>query len=203
MTEQPEILDKKQKIIRTVCIVLCVIFGICVVLNMASLIRTWIHPELPPGVLGITPTVVNSDSMAGEAKDSVNKGSLVLIRKVKMEKCEVGDVVAYCEDKQVLIGRITVIKEDEDGGLFFHVKADNLEGMYRDHATEENFLGVVGLRIGALGSFSKFMNTWAGIILFEAIPWGACVAIVGYEVSALIKARRAQQSDGDGEPPAA
>ena len=187
--------ERRRKIIRIVCIVLCAIWGVIILCNVISVISNLIHPDMPPGLLGLTPMVINTTSMEGTEQGCIREGSLVVAHRKKMEKYREGDVVAFCEDRQIMVGRITVIKTDEAGNRYFHVKADGLEAIYRDYATEENMVGKIWLRMRWVGDLANFMDTWAGIILFEGLPWLACLGIVGYEVWKFAEERKKTRAE--------
>lgn len=181
---------RRQRIIRVTCIVLCAMFGLMILCSLISTVSNWARPDMPPSLFGLTPLVVNTDSMSGDEDGCINAGSLVVARRLSMSEYRKGDVIAFCEDRQIMIGRITAIKTDEAGQIFFHVKADHLEAIYRDCATEENTVGRVWLRTERLGTAVNFTNTWAGIILFEGLPWLICVVLVVYETVRIVKARK-------------
>lgn len=198
-TDAPE--DRKIRALRITLIVLCVIFGISIVFNMTTVISSWVNPDFPPGMLGLRLVLVNSDSMEGDAQDSIPMHSVVLIRKRDFESHAEGDLIAMSINRQSLIGRVTKIEQDANGEPLYYVLADNMEAYYRDPVTRENYLGEVTRHINWLGAFAKFQNSTAGLILFEGIPWLICIGIVVWEVRLMILARRAARADGetDGE----
>ena len=50
---------------------LCILFGILLICNLTILIKGTLFPENPPSMLGITPMVVLSGSMSGEAEEHI------------------------------------------------------------------------------------------------------------------------------------
>ena len=182
--------NRRHRIIRVTCIVLCAIFGVIILCNLIGTVSNWIRPDMPPSLFGFTSLVVNTDSMSGNEDGCIDAGSLVVARRMSMSEYRKGDVIAFCEDRQTMIGRVTAIKTDETGQIYFHVKADQLEAIYRDCATEENIVGKIWLRVNLLGKAVNFMDTWAGIILLEGLPWLICVGMIGYEVARIVKARK-------------
>jgi len=123
----------------------------------------------------------------------------VLICRTRMNQRQVGDVVAFCIDKQILIGRIDRIEYNEDNEPYFRVKADNLDAVYRHDVTRDVYLGEVVLHFGKLAGLFNFFNTWAGIILLEGIPWLVCVGIVVYELRQFRMARKKTYTERNDE----
>ena len=58
---------------------LCILFGILLICNLTILIKGTLFPENPPSVLGITPMVVLSGSMSGEAEEHIEVGERISI----------------------------------------------------------------------------------------------------------------------------
>lgn len=65
--------------------ILCVIFGLMLLCNLTIIIKGTINPEVPPSVLGITPMVVQSGSMSGDAPDHIEVGDLIFAGKANVE----------------------------------------------------------------------------------------------------------------------
>ena len=83
------------RVLTAVGVALCVIFGFLLVCNLTIIIKGALFPEKPPSVLGLTPMVVLSGSMSGEAEDHIEVGDLVFVGRADPEELEVGDVIAY------------------------------------------------------------------------------------------------------------
>ena len=106
-----------QKILTGVSILLCIVFSFMLICNMTIIIKGTLYPERPPSVLGITPMVVLSGSMSGDAEDHIEVGDLIFVGKTEAEELEVGDVIAFMEGKVVVTHRIidlftTLYEED-------------------------------------------------------------------------------------------
>ena len=76
-------------------ILICIILCFALACNLTFIVKGALSPERPPSVFGLTPMVVLSGSMSGQAEDSLEVGDLALIRRVEPDTLKVGDVVAY------------------------------------------------------------------------------------------------------------
>lgn len=76
-------------------ILICIILCFALACNLTFIVKGALSPERPPSVSGMTPMVVLSGSMSGQAEDSLEVGDLALIRRVEPDTLKVGDVVAY------------------------------------------------------------------------------------------------------------
>ena len=56
---------------------LCCIFAVILVCNLTIIIKGVVNPKVPPSVLGVTPMVVQSGSMSGNAEDHIEVGDLI------------------------------------------------------------------------------------------------------------------------------
>ena len=97
------------RVLTAVGVALCVIFGFLLVCNLTIIIKGALFPEKPPSVLGLTPMVVLSGSMSGEAEDHIEVGDLVFVGRADPEELEVGDVIAYMNGGATVTHRITAI----------------------------------------------------------------------------------------------
>ncbi len=100
-------------------ILICIILCFALACNLTFIVKGALSPERPPSVSGMTPMVVLSGSMSGQAEDSLEVGDLALIRRVEPDTLKVGDVVAYMSGGSAVTHRITAIETAEDGSLLF------------------------------------------------------------------------------------
>ena len=159
-------------VINVVAIVLCVIFGIMLILNLTIIIQGIVNPDRPPAVFGTTPLVVLSGSMSGDAKDHIEVGDLVFIGKVDVEDLQVNDVITFKQGKSYVTHRIIREGVDEKTGeRIFYTKGDanNAEDTYPVYKDE--IIGIYeGKRIGKIGDFVLFMQSMPGMLIFIGIP---------------------------------
>ena len=67
---------------------LCILFGFLLICNLTIIIKGTLFPEKPPSVLGVTPMVVLSGSMSGQAEDHIEVGDLIFVGKAEAEALE-------------------------------------------------------------------------------------------------------------------
>lgn len=164
-----------KKILFVVGAVLCVIFAIMLACNLTIIIKGVISPETPPSVIGVTPMVVQSGSMSGNAEDHIEVGDLIFTVKPEIDELKVGDVISYMDGKMAVTHRIVEISVGEDGKRSFVTKGDanNVE----DPAISEDVVfGLYKGRIPRLGDFAMFLQEPLGMAVFVGIP--VCAFII-------------------------
>lgn len=163
--------EKSNKLVSAIALVLCVIFGAMLVCNMTIIIKGTLHPEKPPAVLGITPMVVLSGSMSGDAPDHIEVGDLIFVDKVEdATTLQKGDVIAFMEGDVVVTHRIIDIQYTETGEPLFYTKGDANNAADRVPVTVGNLVGLYQSRIPKVGDFALFLQTPLGMILFIGVP---------------------------------
>lgn len=158
------------RVLTAVGVALCVIFGFLLVCNLTIIIKGALFPEKPPSVLGLTPMVVLSGSMSGEAEDHIEVGDLVFVGRADPEELEVGDVIAYVNGGATVTHRITAIDTNTDGDLLFTTKGDANNAEDTTPVTEEQLVGIYRWRIPKVGDFALFLQTPLGMLLFVGVP---------------------------------
>ena len=158
------------RVLTAVGVALCVIFGFLLVCNLTIIIKGALFPEKPPSVLGLTPMVVLSGSMSGEAEDHIEVGDLVFVGRAAPEELEVGDVIAYMNGGATVTHRITAIDTTTDGDLLFTTKGDANNAEDTTPVTEEQLVGIYRWRIPKVGDFALFLQTPLGMLLFVGVP---------------------------------
>lgn len=160
-------------------LVLCVIFGFLLICNLTIIIKGTLYPEKPPAVLGITPMVVLSGSMSGEAEDHIEVGDLIFVGKAEPGELKAGDVIAFMEGDVVVTHRILEIRTGEDGKLEFTTKGDANNAPDLRPVLEDHLVGIYKFRIPKIGDFALFLQTPLGMILFIGIP---LLAFIIYDI---------------------
>lgn len=173
-------MKKKNNIALSVLgIAMCIIFGIMLLCNMVIIIKGTVNPDVPPSVFGVTPMVVQSGSMSGNAKDHIEVGDLIFTVSADTDRLQEGDVISFMEDGLVITHRITAIDTDENGGRLFTTKGDanNVEDSFP--VSEEQVVGIYKFRLAGVGDFAMFLQTPLGMLLFIGIP--LCLFVI-YDV---------------------
>lgn len=168
-----------QKVLTIVGIVLCVIFGFMLICNITIVVKGSLFPERPPQVLGVTPLVVLSGSMSGDAPDHIEAGDLIFVVPVEAKDLKVGDVITYMEGSTVVTHRIIEITTGEDGKLLFGTKGDANNTADKEPVHEDKLVGIYKSRIPMVGDLAIFMQTPLGMIVFIGVP---LVAFLGYDM---------------------
>lgn len=111
-----ELKSSKQRM-STENIVGLVLICVCVpliIFNMVVFLMSIINPRQVPMPLGFAPIVVGSNSMSIREDalngGAFNKGDLIFIRKVKVEKLKVGDIITFDNGKDITTHRIISIE---------------------------------------------------------------------------------------------
>lgn len=171
--------ETSHKILSAVGLGLCVVFGFMLICNLTIIIKGTIFPERPPSVLGVTPMVVLSGSMSGDAKDHIEVGDLIFVGKAEASELEEGDVIAFREGKVVVTHRIIEVKQDENGEPLFVTKGDANNTEDQNPVTADNLVGIYKSRIPKVGDFALFMQTPLGMIIFIGVP---VLAFIVYDI---------------------
>ena len=164
---QPE---KSNKLVSAVALVMCVLFGAMLVCNLTIIIKGTLYPERPPAVLGVTPMVVLSGSMSGDAEDHIEVGDLIFVGKAEADELVVGDVIAFMDGTVVVTHRIIDIQHTEDGEPLFYTKGDANNAADRYPVTADKLVGIYQSRIPKVGDFALFLQTPLGMVLFIGVP---------------------------------
>lgn len=168
-----------QKLVTGISILLCIVFSFMLICNMTIIIKGTLYPERPPSVLGITPMVVLSGSMSGDAEDHIEVGDLIFVGKTEAEELEVGDVIAFMEGKVVVTHRIIEVQTGENGEPEFITKGDANNAQDQRPVTSNNLVGIYKARIPKVGDFALFLQTPMGMVLFIGLP---LLAFIIYDI---------------------
>lgn len=179
MDTKKEQKNLSQKVLTITGIVLCVVFGLMLICNITIIIKGTLAPERPPSVLGITPLVVLSGSMSGDAPDHIEAGDLIFVDKAVPGELKEGDVITFMQGSTVVTHRIIRISTAEDGKLQFLTKGDANNTEDTEPVSEDDLVGIYIGRIPMVGDLAIFMQTPLGMILFIGIP---LLAFLAYDI---------------------
>lgn len=147
----------------------CVVLSFLLVCNVTIIVKGSLHPEKAPSVLGVTPFVVLSGSMSGDAPDHIEAGDLVFVTDIETDELEEGDVIAFMDGSTIVTHRILEIS-GEDGQRKFLTKGDANNAADQKLVGEENVIGIFRYRIAKLGDFALFLQTPVGMLIFIGLP---------------------------------
>ncbi len=168
-----------QRVLAITGIVLCVVFGLMLICNITIIVKGTLAPERPPSVLGITPLVVLSGSMSGDAPDHIEAGDLIFVDKAVPGELKVGNVITFMQGSTVVTHRIIEISTGEDGKLQFLTKGDANNTEDTEPVFEDDLVGIYIGRIPMVGDLANFMQTPLGMIVFIGIP---LLAFLAYDI---------------------
>lgn len=158
------------KVFTVTGLVLCVIFAFLLICNFVIIIKGSLKPETPPSVFGITPMVVLSGSMSGDAPDHIEVNDLIFVGKIDADKVKVGDVICFMDGKATVTHRVTMIQNESDGSLSFRTKGDANNSEDQNSVPADKLVGKYRFRIPKVGGFAIFLQTPIGMIIFIGIP---------------------------------
>lgn len=159
--------------------VLCVLFGIMLICNLIIIVKGTLQPERPPAVLGVTPMVVLSGSMSGDAPDHIEIGDLIFVTEADPAKLEEGDIISYMEGSVVVTHRILEVRPGEDGKRSFLTKGDANNAADLRPVHQDDLVGIYRFRIPKLGDFAMFLQTPLGMVIFMGLP---LLAFIIYDI---------------------
>lgn len=160
-------------------IVLCVVFAFLLACNLTIIVKGSLYPDRPPSVLGITPMVVLSGSMSGDAPDHIEIDDLIFIGKAEPEDLKVGDVIAYMSGKSVVTHRIIEVQTAADGSIQWITKGDANNAADTKPIPEANLIGIYKSRIPGVGRFTMFMQQPLGMLIFVGVP---VLGFIAYDI---------------------
>ena len=125
--------------------------------------------------LGIVPYVVLSGSM----DDTFRIGDLIIIKEIKSEFLEVGDIISFrTKDNYITTHRIHEISKNSDNEIVFITKGDNNNRIDKDIVSSNMVEGKYVFRIAALGNFILFIQKPLGFILFMGLIIVICISVL-------------------------
>ncbi len=167
-----------QKLLTAIALVLCVIFGFMLICNIVIIVKGNTS-DRPPSVLGVTPMVVLSGSMSGDAPDHIEAGDLIFVTPAVASELKVGDIITFMQGKTVVTHRIVELLPEKDGKLQFRTKGDANNTEDTEPVSEDDLVGIYRGRIPFVGDLAIFMQTPLGMILFIGVP---LLAFLGYDI---------------------
>ena len=170
MSKVKEKRSVKYKIWMIAGMILCLLMIPIVFINCTLIFRGYTNSEKVPGIGGIVPMIVLTDSMY----PSIQSGDLILCHREDAEKVQVGDVIAFLDPdgsgKTVVTHRVVEITKDENDSLAWVTKGDANNTKDPTVVPAKNLVGVYQRRFAKLGDFAMFMQTTQGMLLCVVCP---------------------------------
>ena len=194
-TNQNKQVDKKQRTLTIIGIVLCVILVPILIVNCTLIIKSFINKDEVPDFAGVVPLIVLSDSMYPDIK----KGDLIIAKATDTNDIAVGDVISFyaAEDDYTTIWTHKVIEviEEENGEVKFRTQGINNptpDGKLRE---ADKIVGKWNnFRIGGAGNLAMAMQRPGGLIVCVVVP---ILLFVGYDVIRRKMYEKGKASDVD------
>ena len=193
-TDQNKQVDKKQRILTIIGIVLCVILVPILIINCTLIIKSFINKDEVPDFAGIVPLIVLSDSMYPD----IEKGDLIIAQAVDPNTLGVGDVISFyaAEDDYTTIWTHKIIEViEEDGKVMFRTQGINNptpDGKLRE---ADKIVGKWNeIRLAGAGNIAMAMQEPGGLIVCVVVP---ILLFVGYDIIRRKMYEKGKSSDVD------
>ena len=183
----------RQKVLTAIGVVLCVILIPILVINCILIFQSFTSEDVP-GVGGVVPLVVLTDSMYPEIKS----GDLILCRRAEPESVKVGDVIDFFDPAgngtTIVTHRVTAVTET-DGRFAWKTKGDANNVEDRLPVSQDKLVAVYsGTRLPGLGNVAIFMQTTPGLIICVVCP---VLLLLAYDTIRRRMAEKANKQDTD------
>ena len=174
--------------------ILCVILIPILVVNCILIFKGYTNSEKVPGIGGIVPMIVLTDSMYPE----IQSGDLILCHTEDAEEVAVGDVISFFDPAgngtSVVTHRVVEITADAEGNLAWVTKGDANNTQDQAIVPAENLVGVYTQRFAKLGNIAMFMQTTQGLIVCVVCP---IILLVAYDMIRRRLYERSRKKDTD------
>ena len=163
---------------------LCSTIGGLILLALAVVA---IGSSVAPRMMGMQPYAIISWSM----EPAYPTGSLVYADPVEGSSLQVGDVVAFWEEEEVIIHRVNEV-DDQAGHLV--TKGDANEDVDLRPVPFQNVLGRVVFSVPVVGYFLMALGTTAGLLVLGwVVIMAVALCVVGTILGSLADRREAEQ----------
>lgn len=163
----------KSRVLSIISIVMIVILAVILLANFTIIIKGTLNPDKPPSLFGVTPLVVMTGSMEGDAVDSFPEGTLILVKDAEEIDLNAGDVIAFFDPASkkgaITTHRITeVINGESSTSYKTQGDANNAEDELAVPHTA--VIGKYWFHIEGVGRFAMFLQEPVGMLLFIGLP---------------------------------
>ena len=159
--------------------ILCIILIPVLIINCTLIFRGYTNSEKVPGIGGIVPMIVLTDSMYPE----IQSGDLILCHTENPEDVQVGDIISFFDPAgngtSVVTHRVAEITKDENGNLAWVTKGDANNTEDASIVPSDHLVGVYQHRFAKLGNIAMFMQTTQGLIICVVCP---IILLIAYDM---------------------
>ena len=141
------------KVLDIIGIVLIVLMIPVLVIEMILLFSGWIHPDMPPSIMGYTPLVVTSGSMS----PTFDVQDLIFVEQsTDISALEEGTIICYKYGSNLVTHRIAEVILEEETVLHYITQGDANSSPDADPVTPTQVVGVYRTHSKPLGAFVSF-----------------------------------------------
>ena len=154
--------------------VLTLVFMLVLVGNLWMMFQSTVQHSKAPSILGYSPLIVNTGSMAGDKADDFNAGDLVIIHKTKKTlNLKKGTIITFVdphsESKALVTHRINrVITHGKDH--VYETRGDANNTSDKGVINPSQIVGVYQTHLKGFGSKLMFLQSPKGMLLFIVLP---------------------------------
>lgn len=168
-----------QKVLTIVGVVLCVILVPILIINVTLIVKSYVNKDEVPGIGGVKPLIVLTDSMAPKIKS----GDLIICKEADADDIEKGDIISFFDPAgngtSVVTHRVIEVINNEDGTVSFRTRGDNNNTEDKVLVPQANLVGEYKSRIPLAGHVAMFMQTTPGLIICVILP---IILLVAYDI---------------------
>lgn len=149
------------KLFKVLEIMLVVVSIILLSIYSYILISSKLYPEKIPAIFGYKPFIVMSGSMT----PIINKGDLIIVKKVDCNLLKTGDIIAFkTEDNKVITHKINNV-DIQNGQKKYITKGDNNNSIDEGYVLAKDIEGIYVSKISGLGNILLFIRKPLGLIV--------------------------------------
>lgn len=181
------------KVLSILGALLCVILIPILIINVTLIVKSYTNKDEVPGIGGIFPLIVLTDSM----EPTIHGGDLIISKTVAAEDVKVGDVISFFDPagngSSILTHRVVEVIE-ENGELSFRTRGDANNTDDRDAVPAKSLIGRYSKRIPGMGRVAMFMQSTTGLIVCVLLP---IILLVAYDILRRRSYDKKKQNDND------
>ena len=167
------------RVLSIVGIVISALILPILILNIVFLVQSYLHPDEVPGIFGITPMVVVTDSM----DPTIAAGDMIVDRKIDPADIKVGDIISFFDptrvDNDVVITHRVMKIYEASGKRTFETKGDANNVTDPIPVSADKIVGIYRKTIPVIGEVVLFMKTPVGVFCTVILP---ILLIIAYDL---------------------
>lgn len=158
------------QVLAAIGMVLCVILIPILVLNCTLLAKSFLNRDQVPGIRGIFPMIILTDSM----KPEFSAGDLIICHTTDAEKIRKGDIICFYDPEgngtTMVTHRVIKVTTDDKGELAWETKGDVNNTKDSSLVPAKNLVGIYQYHMPGIGRIAMFTQTPGGMIICVVCP---------------------------------